>query len=82
MLGGNPCILFAFYFLPKLNSNLIPNKYEGCSKSIRPLAGKNTFTRLEVCNPNPLQSSLLVTEHNFPGGSAIIRSISGMHLCE
>jgi hypothetical protein len=28
--------------------------YEACSKSVRPLAMKNTFTLLEVCNPNPL----------------------------
>jgi len=56
--------------------------YEGCSKSIGPLAEKNTFTRLEVCNPNPLRSSLLVTEHTSPSGSAIVRSISGMPLCE
>ena len=56
--------------------------YEACSKSIRPLAGKNTFTRLEVCNPNPLRSSLLVTEHISPSGFAIVRSISGMPLCE
>jgi hypothetical protein len=27
---------------------------------------ENTLTRLEVCNPNPLQSSLLVTEHASP----------------
>ena len=56
--------------------------YEGCSKSIGPLAEKNTFTRLEVCNPNLLRSSLLVTEHTSPSGSAIVRSISGMPLCE
>ena len=55
---------------------------KACSKSIRPLAGKNTFTRLDVCNPNPLQSSLLVTEHTSPSGSAIVRSISGMPVCE
>ena len=55
--------------------------YEACSKSIRPLAGKNTFTRLEVCDPNPLRSSLLVTEHTSPSGSAIVRSISGMPFC-
>ena len=46
--------------------------YEGCSKSIRPLARKNTFTHLEVCNSNPLRSSLLVTEHTSPSGSAIV----------
>jgi hypothetical protein len=34
---------------------------------IRPLAGESTFTRLEVFKPNPLQSSLLVTEHNLHG---------------
>jgi hypothetical protein len=56
--------------------------YEGCSKSIRPLAGKNTFTCLEGCNPNPLQSSLIVTEHTSPSSSAIMRSISEMPLCE
>jgi hypothetical protein len=48
------------------------SKYEGCSKSIRPLAGKNTFTRLEVSNPNPLPSSLLVTEHTSPSDSTIV----------
>ena len=56
--------------------------YTGCSKSTRPLVGKNTFTSLEVCNPNALQSSLLVTEHTSPSGSAIVHSISGMPLCE
>jgi len=56
--------------------------YDGCSKSIRTLAGKNTFTRLEVFNPNRLRSSLLVTEHTSPSGSAIVRNISGMPLCE
>jgi hypothetical protein len=56
--------------------------YEGCSKSIRSLAGKNTFTRLEVCNPNSVRSSLLVTEHTSPSGSATVPSISEMPLCE
>jgi hypothetical protein len=56
--------------------------YQACSKSIRPLAGKNTFTYLEVCNSNPLRSSLLVTEHTSPSGSAIVRSISRTPLCE
>jgi len=56
--------------------------YEACSKSIRPLTGKSTFTGLEVCNPNPLRSSLLVTEHTSPSGSFIVRSISRMPLCE
>jgi hypothetical protein len=47
------------------------------------LAGKNTFTRLKVCNSNPLRNSLLVTEHTSPSGSAIVRSITtGMPLCE
>ena len=46
------------------------------------LPDKNTFTRLEVCNTNPIRSSLLVTEHTSPSGSAIVRSISGMPLCE
>ena len=48
--------------------------YVACSKSIRPLAGKNTFTCLEVCNLNPLQSSLLVTEHTSPSGSATVEA--------
>jgi hypothetical protein len=56
--------------------------YVACSKYIRPLAGKNTFTSLEICNPNLLLNSLLVTEHTSPGGSAIVQSISGMPLCE
>ena len=55
-------------------------RYVACSKTIRPLAGKNTFTRTEVCYPN--RSSLLVTEHTSPSSSAIVRSISGMPLCE
>ena len=54
----------------------------GCSKSIQTFAGKNTFTGLEVCNPNPLRSSLLVTEHTSLSGSAIVQSISGMPLWE
>ena len=53
-----------------------------CSKSIRLLAGKNTFTRPEVCNTNPLRSPLRVTEHTSPSGSATVRSVSGMPLCE
>jgi hypothetical protein len=56
--------------------------YVGRSKSIQPLAGKNTFTRLEVHNPNPLQSSLLVTEHTSPSSSTIVQSICWMPLCE
>ena len=56
--------------------------YEACSKSVQPLAKKNTFTLLEVCNPNPLRSSLLVNENTSSSGSAIVRSISGMPLCE
>ena len=43
---------------------------------------KNTYTLLEVCNPNPRRSSLLVTEHTSPSGSTIVRSISGMRLSE
>ena len=64
-----------------LRYDVLFSTYEGCSKSIWPLAGKNTFTHLEVCNSNPLRSSLLVTEHTSPSGSAIW-SISGMPLCE
>ena len=56
--------------------------YEACSKSVRPLAKKNTFTLREACNPNPLRSSLFVTERASSSGSAIVRSISGMPLCE
>jgi hypothetical protein len=52
--------------------------YMTCSKSIWPLAWKITFIPLEVCNPNPLQSSLLVTEHTSPSSSAIVRGISVM----
>jgi len=44
------------------------------------LPDKNIFTRLEVCNPS--KYSLLVTGHTSPSGSAIVRSISGMSLCE
>ena len=43
--------------------NTVPVPYVACSKSIQPMAGKNTFTRLEDCNPNRLWSSFLVTEH-------------------
>jgi hypothetical protein len=46
------------------------------------IARKNTFTRLEVFNSNLLRSSLLVTEHTSPSGSAIVRNISGMPLYE
>jgi hypothetical protein len=34
--------------------NPLEAEYVGCPKSIQPLARKNTFTRLEVCNPKPL----------------------------
>ena len=56
--------------------------YVACSNSIWPLAWKNTFTCLEVCNPNPLRSSLLVTEHTSPSRSTTVPSISGMPHCE
>jgi hypothetical protein len=37
--------------------------YEGCLKSIRPLAGKNILLRRRDWNPNPLQSRLLAPPH-------------------
>jgi hypothetical protein len=54
--------------------------YEGCSKRVNPLAGKNIFTSLEVYKSNLHRSSLHVTEHTSPIGSAIVRSISGVQL--
>jgi hypothetical protein len=42
------------------------------------VAGKNTFIRLEVCKPNSLRRSLLVTEHTSPSGYTIFISISGV----
>ena len=51
--------------------------YEGCSKSIGPLVGKNTLIYLDVWNPNPLQSSLLGDAHTSSSGPAIAGNISG-----
>ena len=58
------------------------NKYEGCSKSIGPLVGKNTIIYLHVWNPNPLQSSLLGDAHTSSTGPAIAGNISGKLLVE
>ena len=64
---------------------LIPgdsDPYEGCSKSIGPLVGKNTIIYLDVWNPNPLQSSLLGDAHTSSSGPAIAGNISGKLLVE
>jgi len=56
--------------------------YEGCSKSIGPLVGKNTIIYLDVWNPNPLQNSLLGDAHTSSSGPAIAGNISGKLLVE
>ena len=51
--------------------------YVVCSKSIRPLVGKNTIIYFDVWNPNPLQSSLLGNAHTSSSSPAIAGNISG-----
>ena len=63
-------------------SNNTAVKYEGCSKSIGPLVGKNTIIYLDVWNPNPLQSTLLGDAHTSSSGPAIAGNISGKLLVE
>jgi hypothetical protein len=58
------------------------SEYMVCSKSIKPLAGRNTFIDLEVQNPNPLQISLLGNAHTSPSTSAIVGNTSGTRLLE
>jgi len=58
------------------------SKYKGCTKSIRPLVGKNTIIYFDVWNTNPLQSSLLGNAHTSSSGPAIAGNISGKLLVE
>jgi len=62
--------------------DIILHTYEGCSKSIGPLVGKNTIIYLDVWNPNPLQSSILGDAHTSSSGPAIAGNISGKLLVE
>ena len=43
--------------------------------TVRGLFKKYPTFGKEVCNPNPLRSSFLVTEHTSPSGYTIVRSI-------
>jgi len=60
-----------------LGNERVLSSYVFCSKRIGPLVGKYTIIYLDLCNPNPLQISLLGKTHTFSSGPAIAGNIFG-----